>query len=234
MHEDNCILFFLKSMKSKHVEETMKKGRFCFSHPCTFNKSGGNNPAQFDRWDGHSCHIATHLVFAPIEKEDEHGVIYGKVRHFADEAIVHMQYGEAKHTPICCFRIVEKDEVSFAHEAKALIYSLGKTADRIINEFGHDSYILIQAEPFIERLKKENNFLCGSVIYKDILQPGMFQIEDQYQELAEQLYRKDSRFSWQKEYRIALVPSTGVSPVFVEIGSIEDIAVSGKIEDLRY
>jgi len=233
MQEDNRILFFLKSMKSKHVEETMKKGRFCFSHPCTFNKSAGNSPAQFDKWDGHSCSVASHLVFAPIEKEDEHGIVYGKLRPLAKKAIIHMQMGEAKHTPICCFRMIEKDEVSFDYEAKALIYSLGKTADRIINEFGHDSYIIIQAEPFIERLKKENDFLCGAIIYKDILQPGMFQIEDQYQELAEQLYRKDNIFSWQKEYRFALVPPTKDSPVFVEIGSIEDIAFSGKIADLR-
>ena len=60
-----------------------------------------------------------------------------------------------------------------------------------------------------------------------------FALDKEYQIIAEQLFRKDEKFAWQNEYRIALAP-TEESPVFVEIGSIEDIACCGSLIDCDY
>ena len=227
------IPFLMKTMKAKYVEDTMKKGRFCFNHPSVFNKWESNDSAQFDRWDGFSSIIARDIMYFPIIDENENGIIYDKGKKLSDKALFHMQSGLAKHTPICCFRIIEDEEVSIDYEAKTFSYSLGENADRIIKEFGHDSYIIIQTIPFLKRLINHYGIYKGAVTYKDVIRIGEICTDEQHQELVEQLFRKDKRFEWQKEYRIALTPPTEKNPVFVEIGSIEDIAISGRIADLR-
>ena len=69
------------------------------------------------------------------------------------------------------------------------------------------------------------------MVYKDVLNKFPQPISEEHEEIVEQLFRKDERFSWQKEFRIALAP-TNDSPVFLEIGSIEDIAKSGMLSAL--
>lgn len=231
--KESKIPFLMKTMKAKHVEDTMKKGKFCFSHPSVFHRWENTQSAQSDIWDGYSSIIARDLVYAPIIQDDENGTVYGKIKPLADKANLHIQMENAKHTPICCFRMIEKNEISIDHESHTLNYSLGEIADRIIKDFGHDSYIIIQAVPFIERLRKHCGIYRGAVTYKDVIRIGEICSDEKHQDLVEQLFRKDKRFEWQKEFRIALVPPTANSPVFVEIGSIEDIAISGNIADLR-
>lgn len=230
---EETILFLMKTMKNKHIEDTMKNGRFCFSHPSIFEKWEDKNSARHDRWDGYSSIIAENLVYAPILSGDDEEEIYGEVKPLAEKAQLHLQSGAAQHTPICCFRMVEESEVEIDHKTKSISFSLGDIADRIKNEFGHDSYVLIHAPSFVERLHKRHSFLRGKVIYKDTMKIGEISTDEKFGELAEQIFRKDKRFEWQKEYRIALIPPTENSPIFVEIGSIEDIAISGKIADLR-
>lgn len=220
-------------MKSEYVEDTLKKGRFCFNHPSVFNKWEREKSAQYDRWDGYSSIIARDLVYAPIIQDDENGTVYGKIKPLADKANLHIQMENAKHTPICCFRMIEENEITIDHESHTLNYSLGEIADRIIQDFGHDTFIIIQAVPFLERLGNHYSIYRGAVTYKDVIRIGEICADEQHQDLVEQLFRKDKRFEWQKEYRIALVPPTENSPVFVEIGSIKDIAISGNIADLR-
>lgn len=232
--ENREFIFLLKSMKKEYVESTIKKGRFCFNHPSVFNEGEDLNPAQVDKWDGHMSIKVKNLVIAPVLQDDENGYVTGEVVPFADEAKLHIQSGVAKHTPICCFRIVEANEVLINTEEKTLFYSLGDIADRIMKEFGHDSYVMIEAAPFIERIRKNHSVLRGSVIYEDTLKPGSFNIDQKYQDLAEQIFRKDKAYEWQKEYRIALCEPTENTPVFVELGSIEDITIAyGRLEDLR-
>lgn len=229
---ENKIIFLLKSMKSEYVEDTLKKGRFCFNHPAIFNKWEKTVSAQYDRWDAHSSYKATNLVYAPIIGEQNGTPIYGKVMPLADKAIIHEQSKIVKHSPICCFRMVEENEAILT-KSGTIHYSLGETADRIINEFGHDSFVLILAVPFLERmLEKYRNSICGPIVYKNTLNDYDFQVPEQFKDRVEQLLRKDEQYSWQKEYRIVL-PPTKNSPVFAELGSIEDIAISGKIADLR-
>lgn len=227
----NSFPLLFKSMKSEYVEDTLKKGRFCFNHPAVFNRWESPNAAQYDPWDAYSAYTVTHLVFAPIIGEENGMPIYGKGKRIADKAVVHTQTDDVKRSPVCCFRMIEEQEVTLLDNS--VEFSLGKIADRIINEFEHDSYIMIWAKPFLERVQQKcPNLLCGAVVYKNTLNDYDFHVSDSIEETVEQLFRKNEQYSWQKEYRIVL-PPTKDSPVFVELGSIEDIAVGGKIFDLK-
>ncbi len=230
--EDDQIVFLLKSMKKQYVEDTMTKGRFCFNHPAIFSQWEDANAAQYDRWEAHSAFEAMYLVAAPIIGEKDGMPIYGQGKKIADKAIIHMQTDIVKHSPICCFRTVRKNEVDFLSDK--IEYTLGQTAQKIKKEFGHDTFVLIQFRPFIERLKRVvNSFFAMEVAYCDLINNYPFKVEKKYREIAEQLFRKDIKYEWQKEYRIALQPSQK-TPVFVELGSLEDIAVYGNLDDLIY
>ncbi len=224
------IVFLLKSMKQEYIEETMKKGRFCFNHPSVFNKWENTESAQADKWDAHSAYEATHLMYAPVIGEKDGMPIYGEVKKLADKGIVRVQSNLVKHIPICCFRMVEQNEITLLHDG--VLFSLGETAEKIMREFGHDSYIIVCAEALIQRLREKYKVSYGSVVYKDVLNDYEFDVGAENKDVVEQLFRKDEKFKWQKEFRFTL-PSTPNSPVFVEIGSIEDIAKCGKISDLR-
>ena len=229
--EQESIIFLLKAMKGEYVEQTIKQGRFCFNHSTLFSKWEDPQSAQFDKWEGHSSMEATDLMAFPILEYREDGFpIYGNAIRLADKAIIHSQTGEAKDSPICCFRAVERDEITI--QGGSVNCSLGETANRIIGEFGYDSYVLIKAKPFIKQVKERKEFyMSGRVVYQDTMNQFPQKLPDEYERIAEQLLRKDKKYEWQKEYRIILRP-TKAPRVFLEIGSIEDIAISGKLSDL--
>lgn len=229
-NSDSRIIFLLKTMKKKHIDDTLKRGIFRFDHPSAFNKWADRNAAQFDRWDSHSGYVATHIFFAPILGEKNGNPEYGEVKKLSDKAIVHAQNYSVSHSPICCFRQIEEDEVKI--EFDGVDISLGNTVDRIKNEFGHDAFVLAYAPSLIERIAEKNACFYGNVVYRDTLNDYQFKVGKQYQEQVEQLFRKDERYEWQKEFRFALKP-TETGPVYIELGSIEDIAISGDIDGLR-
>lgn len=227
---ENQVLFLLKTMKSEYLESTIKMGRFCFNHPSAFNKWEDKEAAQYDKWDSHLSKQITNVHVFPITGYKDDGFpIYGAGIKMTDSALLHLQSGVAKHSPICCFRAIMSDEVSF--EKEECVYDLGDDAKRIRDEFGHDAYVMILANPFLERIKQRVGCYSGLVVYKDVLNQFPQPISEEHEEIVEQLFRKDERFSWQKEFRIALAP-TNESPVFLEIGSIEDIAKSGMLSEL--
>lgn len=229
--KENQIVFLLKSMKREYLQNTIKRGIFCFNHPTVFSKWEDDDAAQFDRWEAHDAYEGTHIVYAPIIEEKDGMPVYGKGRKLADKAVIHMQSDAIKHTPICCFRFIDQSEYKMVGDT--MYYSLGETACRIKREFGHDAYVIIQIIPFLERLKeKAGSFLAMDVAYQDLLNNYKFNVDKQYEEIVQQLFRKDKKYEWQREYRIAL-PPTKDSPTFVELGSIEDIAISGNIVDLQ-
>ena len=229
--QEEPIAFLLKSMKKEYVHDTMTKGRFCFNHPTVFSKWENPNSAQHDRWEAHDAYEVTNLMVAPIIEERKDKMIYGAARKLADKGTVHMQNNSVKHTPICCFRCVFQSEIELYGDT--MFYSLGKVADRIMQEFGHDAYVMIQLSPFLERLKeKAEIFACGRIVYRNLLNDYQFNVPEQYKEVIGQLFRKDEQFEWQKEYRIVLPPTVN-APVFIELSSIEDIAFCGDIADLR-
>lgn len=229
--QEDVIILLLKTMKKEYLHDTMTKGRFCFNHPTVFSKWEDKDAAQYDRWEAHDSYEATNIVFYPIIGKKDGMLIYGQGRKIIDKAVIHTQSEAAKKTPVCCFRCITQNERVV--DGDNLIYSLGDTADRIMREFGHDAFLIIQITPLFERLKKViGDFIAMDVAYYDTLNGHPFNVAEEYKGIAEQLFRKDKKFQWQKEYRIAL-PPTEHSPVFVEIGSIEDIAICGDIADLR-
>ena len=231
---EHPILFLFKSMKQEHVDGSMKKGRFCFNHPSVFSGWEEKDSAQYDKWDGHGAHKLKHLYVAPYTKGETQPPPMDKWTKIADETTVHFESDAAKHTPICCFRAIRSDDLLSDKERRNAYFPLHEIADRIRNEFNHDAYILVEATPFLERMRK--SVPCcytGAVIYQDTMNEPPFSLDKGHQIIAEQLFRKDEKFAWQKEYRIALAP-TEESPVFVEIGSIEDIACCGSLIDCDY
>jgi hypothetical protein len=228
------ILFLFKSMKQEHVDGSMKKGRFRFSHPSVFSGWEDKDSAQCDKWEGHGAHGLKHLYVAPYTKGETQPPPMDKWTKIADETTVHFESDAAKHTPICCFRAIRSDDLLSDKERRNAYFPLHEIADRIRNEFNHDAYILVEATPFLERMRK--SVPCcytGAVIYQDTMNEPPFSLDKGHQIIAEQIFRKDEKFAWQKEYRIALAPAEK-SPVFVEIGSIEDIACCGSLIDCDY
>ncbi len=47
------------------------------------------------------------------------------------------------------------------------------------------------------------------------------------------MFIKDEVFEWQQEFRVIIKPNEMQEKVFVQIGSIEDIAFGGDLEQLR-
>ena len=234
--KNNKIVFLLKSLRSEYVEDTMEKGRFCFNKPSVFSTWEDKNAAQFDRWDAHSAYEAFDLVYAPINK-DEGGVIeYGTAKRFADKAIIHEQGSFAKQSFICCFRYLTPQEVEFCNNGIRL--SLGMTANRIIEEFGHDSFLVIHAQSFLDRVAKKvpnsSTMIQGAVVYKDLLYADEFPFPEPVNSRISQLYRKDAIFSWQQEFRVVIASDNSSTEIreFIEIGPIYDIACYGKLSDL--
>lgn len=225
------IVFLLKTMESKYLSDTMGKGRFCFCHSNVFSCWEDSKAAQYDRWEGHSAFEANYIVFAPIVREEPGKIVYGEGNILTDEGIVRLQTDIAKKTPICCFRAVDDSELTCI--AGETVYSLGKTVDRIKQEFHHDAFVLIGFDPFIDRVRKVNCFrLAGNVIYQDLLNDYPYEIDETDREIMEQLFRKDEKYAWQKEFRIILHPDENEKKL-VDIGSLADISVYGRIDELK-
>ena len=230
--EDNPI-FLLKSMKHEYLENTIKYGRFCFNHPNIFNRWEDQESAQYDKWDAHSAYAITRIVVNP-QKDETTGVpIIDSGIQYKAEGEMHFQNDYVKHTPICCFRCIRIKDVEVGHNDE-VYFTLGDIAERIEKEFGHDSYLIVPARPFLELFaKKVQGFSAMEVLYQDTLNDYPFlPLRKPTREILEQLFRKDNKYAWQKEYRIVLSP-TNNSPVFKAIGSIEDMAVYGKIGELK-
>ena len=234
---DDKILFLLKTTKHMYLDDTLTKGRFCFNQPAVFSKWEDESAAQADQWEAHDAYEAIDFIAYPIIGEKDGAPLYGEGVKNQNKVIIHMQDDEVARSFICCFRLVTAQEVTI--EQDNVVYSLGPIADRIIKEFDHDTYIMVPVTEFLKRLtdKIRSDYMQGTVVYADLFNNTElhFNGPENLQYTAEQLFRKDTRFAWQQEFRIALPPDPNVvgPRKFVEIGSIKDIAYYGKISDLR-
>ena len=231
INDKEKIAFLLKTTKSEYIKPMTKNGRFCFTQPFVFNKWENKDSAQYDKWDSHSAYEITHLVAAPILGTVDGQPKYGKIQKVRNKGIVREQDAFVKQSFICCFRYIPTSDVS---ETGVIHSFFNGNAERIMKEFKHDAFIILPASEFIERLlKKVNLFAYGPIVYKDFLNDYRFQVPEDKRVVIEQLFRKDCKYEWQREYRFVLPPQPNntTTNYFVEIGSIEDIAFSGKIAD---
>ena len=231
-HMENDIVFLVKTLKKEYLQSTLE-GKLFFSCPDTFISTNNNLASgQQDIYDSHLNFKAYHLVIAPIIKEDENGIQYGKGMKIADSVDMHRINETSRHSPMICFRKVDASDIKVVDECT--IFALGNLVDRIKEEMRHDAFIIILAPlAFHLRLNKKERFFARSIHYGEI--------DEQYQKFLDEhpseqskMFQKRKEYAWQKEYRISLSPREETSPLTVDIGSIEDIAIGGNIEMLRH
>ena len=229
--EDSKIIFLLKTMKSKYVEDTLKTGAFCFNSPNCFISSNDLYPAQNDTLDSHLTSNVMQVQMFPILSKDANGIHYGDPKLVAAKAQIHEISTVSMHTPMCCFRrILEEDMVECENGS---ILKLGNLVDRIKNEFGHDSYILIlRPGDLLDKIEKISSVFARRIHYGDI-NPEFQEFLDKCEFPQAEMFQKRIDYAWQKEFRIILPAQESTDPKIIQIGSIEDIAVSGYIDDLR-
>ena len=229
--EDARIIFLIKTMKRKYVEDTLKEGTFCFNLPDAFHSATNLHAAQFDDKDSYATMKALDVTHWPIISENEDGITYGEPKVFAKHAIAHEISTVSQHTPLCCFRKVLEED--FAACEGGSVFKLGKLVDRIKTEFGHDSYILIlRPGEMLKRMGKVSSYFAKSIHYgyKDWKYQDFL---DKYEFEQTEMFQKRMDYAWQKEFRIILPADQSANRRILHIGSIEDIAIAGDIEELR-
>lgn len=229
--EDWDFPFLIKTMKKKYLERTLKEGLLCFNTPSTFIAGEGLSSAQQDKYEAHLSFEARHIMVAPILYEDENGPHYGTAQNLADRAQAHFTTDEAKRIPLCSFRYVASSEL--VEKYGAYFFRLGDVVDRISKEFQHDAYILIYApQVFGHRIFQKESCFSYKVHYGDIDEKfGKFISQAGYSTAS--LLQKSPSYQWQQEFRIILEPKKDEGKYFVNIGSIEDVAFGGDLEQLR-
>lgn len=227
---DTAICGLLKTMKSEYVEDTLNKGRLFFNFPAFYGNTELMS-AQYDKYDSWETDDVTHIMFAPIVEENENGIKYGPVQKLADHGQVHLILEGNRHRPICCFRTIKKED--FVEKNNVLYYSLGDTAARIMEEFGHDSFVFIANPIELHRRINEHTLFYGHEVFYGKNNWEFQQFVDEVDLECCGMFQKDAMYAWQKEYRIVLSRCEGDKGFPIDIGSITDIAFGGKLEDLR-
>ena len=230
--EDQKIVFLIKTMHKRYLEDTLKKGSFCFNYPSVFNAVPDLAPAQKDEWDSHLSYHAIRILFAPISLEDENGgIYYERPTKIEDRALVHQISARSEFTPLCSFRKVDKGEILEKYGVG--FFRLGDTVDRIRRGFGHDAFILVyQPQIFLSRISLISSYFARSVHYGEI-DSSFQEFLDLYSFKQKEMFQKGEEYAWQKEFRVIIEPRRSQGPQIIQIGSIEDIAFGGDIEMLR-
>lgn len=229
--EDNKIVFLMKSLKNDFLESTMN-GQFYFSYPDTFTNANSDlGEGQRDRWDSHlSVQALEEFFIAPIGEDGKpdikHRIILSRNKP------VHIISKTSEHTPMCCFRKVEECDIE--QYDNTIRFRLGDVVDMIQSEFkGHDSFILIiYWKEFLRRLEAQTTYFARSIHYGDV-DKEYIRFYNETDMLQAEMFQKDEKYRWEKEFRIIL-PADSEKPKFVNVGSIRDIAICGKLESLRH
>lgn len=227
------IIFIVKSMDSKYVESTIKQGRLCFNTPQVFDDKT-LNLAQYDKYDSWMQYEARDIYIAPLLEDNERHLSYGKPVKILEKATIHEIDGINKSVPICCFRKIDENEIT-VFDDKMIVTIETEVVDRIKNEFGHNSFILIvNPNMFLDRICLNSSCYAHSIYYTDNKIEFEKYIESVPEELVQaKMFQKEQKYAWQKEYRVILPPiSDNNNRRFVEIGNLEDIAIVGEIEQL--
>jgi len=229
--EDANIIFLLKTLKKEHLDDTLHNGTFCFNCPTMFNASQGLLVGQQDRYDSYETTSAIQVTLWPIVSESGGKVCYGSPQCIAKTAKVRMITETSRKTPMCCFRKVKEEDLIKLETSSIL--KLGNLVDRIMTEFGHDAYILVlRPRTLLERLRQNTFYFARSIHYgeKDCRYQEFL---DKYPCDQVEMFQKDNTYAWQREFRIILPAGESSGKRFITLGSIEDIAIGGDVEQLR-
>lgn len=230
-HMEDDIVMLLKTLKKEHLESTLD-GRLCFSCPKLFTSTTNNlKPGQQDPWDSHLSFVAHQIMVAPIISNENEPLQYGASKKIADKARMHTCNSIVQRSPMTCFRKVTKSDIQEQKDCD--VYALGDLVDRISSKMGHDAYVLI-AYPleFLKQLNEKERFFGHSIHYGEIDEQFESFLEE-YPLQQSEMFQKSMDYAWQKEYRLVLTPRDNTNQVFVEMGSIRDIAIGGNLEQLR-
>ena len=224
------IVFLIKTMKRKFLSSTLKEGSFCFNCAEVFNNSTGLTSAQHDRHDAHRKYNAKSVRIYPINSKDGK---CGCPIKIAQEATIRAISGKEKNTPYCCFRLVEENEIIYSNQNHIGHFRLGNVVDRIREEFPHDAYILVyNPTELLQRINEKESCFARSIHYGEKTEE-FEQFLDESPHEQKYMFEKDDQYSWQKEFRIALSPQETPQKKIIDIGSIEDIAIGGNLEELK-
>lgn len=230
--------FFIKFTKAEWAEDIQKRGRFYFNPAYKFFSSKHYSLGQYDRWDSHVNHDAKYLVYAPIIEEGETGIIYGPGRKLADQAQVHFLDNRNRNIPVCCFRMIYSNEIK--DDVLRLDDQLYKNIQKEFPEY--DSFALICFPyAFFDVLSKSQwgNKAYGHGVYYGNTEEfysfyhgyGDESLEDKYPYL--QMFSKERQYEYQQEFRLILPTDQWDEGKCIEIGSLENITLVGKIEQLQ-
>ena len=231
-HMESDIIMLLKTLKKEYLDSTLD-GKLCFSCPSLFTSTINNlKPGQQDTWDSHLSFDAHHVVIAPIISKEDEPLQYGPAKKVADKTRMHTCNSIVQRSPMTCFRKVTMADLQEQKECD--VFALGDLVDRISSEMGHDAYVLI-AYPleFLKQLNEKERFFGHSIHYGEIDEQFESFLEE-YPLQQGEMFQKSMNYAWQQEYRLVLTPRDNSNQVFVEMGSIRDIAIGGDLEDLRH
>lgn len=230
-HMEDDVVMLLKTLKKEYLQSTLD-GKLCFSCPEVFSSATNNLlPGQQDSKDSYLTVSALHIVVAPIISKENEPIQYGQGKKLTDKGQVSILNDIAKHSPMNCFRKVTIDDIQ--QRGKYHIVAFGNLVDRIREEMGHDAYLLIPFPvEFLKQLNEKEHFFGHSIHYGEIDEEYEKFLEE-YPTPQSEMFQKRMEYAWQKEYRLVLKPRADTEKVFVDMGSIRDIAIGGDLEELR-
>lgn len=230
--ENRELVFLIKTLNKKYLNDTLKQGTLCFNAPTVFQTSDNLTRGQKDKWDSYLSFTAKNIHYARIISQDETGVHYDVPQKLADSAQMRLISNVSQHTPLCSFRKVEEADIIEKHGA--YFFQLGNIVDKIKDEFGHDSFILVfYPYELIKRISLKSSCYARSIHYGEI-DKAFQDYLDSFEFPQKEMFQKGIDYEWQKEFRIIIEPTQKSGPIIIKVGSIEDIAIGGNIEELRH
>lgn len=218
-------------MQVLFFKQDLEEGQFCFNVPSVFNSGVDLAAAQQDIHDSHFPFELSHSWIAPIVYEDDKGPYYGRPIEIEGKATAHLLSALSAQTPMCCFRLLKEQDLVYKYGVA--FFRLGDIVDRIRSEFQHDAYIIVfDAGTLLERMSQHYQLCARDVHYGSIDEKYIEYIRKVGHDQAA-MFIKDEVFEWQQEFRVIIKPNEMQEKVFVQIGSIEDIAFGGDLEQLR-
>jgi len=226
--------FLLKFLKSDWIEDLLE-GQIYFNPSYLYCMSPDYSSGQFDPYDSHMNIQLKHLCYAPIISGDNPDIKYGKGAVLAEEADVQIQANRVRYIPVSCFRIVDSDEIIDG------IFKLDKPVlEKIKQEFpDYDAFVLINSPDDFERQIAEHvPIYAHKVLYgKSPSELSEIDIsnnpEKDLEKFCLQMYNKREQYEYQKEYRIILPFECWESGQRIDIGSIRQICMYGKTDQLE-